>query len=74
MGYPNLKAEMARANLEIKDLMAVTGKSRPGISNNLNGRGSFSVDESLAIRNNLFPDLTIDYLFASDEETPGRAG
>ena len=69
MGYPNLKAEMARANLGIKDLMVVTGKSRPGVSNNLNGRGKFSIDESLAIRNNLFPDLSIDYLFASDEET-----
>lgn len=69
MGYPNLRAEMARANLGIKDLMVVTGKSRPGVSNNLNGRGKFSIDESLAIRNNLFPDLSIDYLFASDEET-----
>ncbi len=68
MGYPNLRAEMARANIGIKDLMVVTGKSRPGVSNNLNGRGKFSIDESLAIRNNLFPDLTIDYLFASDEE------
>lgn len=69
MGYPNLRAEMARANIGIKDLMVVTGKSRPGVSNNLNGRGKFSIDESLAIRNNLFPDLSIDYLFASDEET-----
>ena len=68
MGYPNLKAEMARANLGIKDLMVVTGKSRPGVSNNLNGRGKFSIDESLAIRDRLFPDLTVDYLFASDED------
>lgn len=68
MGYPNLRAEMARSNIGIKDLMVVTGKSRPGVSNNLNGRGKFSIDESLAIRNNLFPDLPIDYLFASDEE------
>lgn len=69
MGYPNLRAEMARTNVGIKDLMVVTGKSRPGVSNNLNGRGKFSIDESLAIRNNLFPNLSIDYLFASDEET-----
>ena len=68
MGYPNLRAEMARANIGIKDLMVVTGKSRPGVSNNLNGRGKFSIDESLASRNNLFPELTIDYLFAADEE------
>lgn len=70
MGYPNLKAEMARANYGIKDLMDVTGKSRAGISNNLNGRGSFSIDESIAIRNNLFPSLSIDYLFSPDREIP----
>ena len=56
MGYPNLRAEMARSNprVEIKDLMQVTGKSRAGVSNNLNGKGSFSVAESLAIRNTFF--------------------
>lgn len=72
MGYANLKAEMARANIGIKDLMVVTGKSRPGISNNLNGRGKFSIDESFAIRNNLFPDLSIDYLFASADDEKVR--
>lgn len=70
MGYPNLKAEMARTNVEIKDLMEATGKSRAGVSNNLNGRGKFSVADSLSIRNKLFPTLTIDYLFATDPE-PG---
>lgn len=69
MGYPNLKAEMARSNVGVKDLMVVTGKSRAGVSNNLNGRGKFSIDESIAIRNRLFPNASIDYLFASDEDT-----
>ena len=68
MGYPNLKAEMARSNVAVKDLMVVTGKSRAGVSNNLNGRGRFSIDEAVAIRDLLFPNLTIDYLFASDED------
>ncbi len=69
MGYPNLRAEMARMNpkIEIKDIMKVTGKSRAGVSNNLNGKGAFSVAESLAIRNAYFPELSIDYLFAPDE-------
>lgn len=68
MGYPNLKAEMARDNIGIKDLMEVTGKSRSAVSNNLNGRGKFSVEDSLKIRNNLFPKLSIDYLFGSEKE------
>ena len=69
MGYKNLKAEMARSNVEIKDLMRVTGKSRSGISNNLNGKGKFSVEDGLSIRNSLFPDLSIDYLFKPDDDT-----
>lgn len=68
MGYPNLKAEMARSKVGVKDLMEVTGKSRAAVSNNLNGRGKFSVEESLAIRSSLFPKLSIDYLFGSEEE------
>ncbi len=68
MGYPNLQAEMARSKIRIKDLMEVTGKSRPAVSNNLNGRGKFSVEDSLKIRNKLFPKLSIDYLFGSEEE------
>lgn len=76
MGYPNLKAEIARSNVGIKDIMEVTGKSRPGVSNNLNGRGKFSVDEAILIRNKLFPRLTIDYLFSSEakEESDGISG
>lgn len=67
MSYSNLRAEMARKNISITDLMKVTGKSRSGVSNNLNGKGSFSVNESLAIRNRFFPELSIDYLFSNEE-------
>lgn len=76
MGYPNLRAEMARSNprIEIKDLMKVTGKSRAGISNNLNGKGSFSVAESIAIRNTFFPGFSIDYLFAPDDVVEQEGG
>ena len=66
VSYPNLRAEMARENIAITDLMRVTGKSRSGVSKNLNGKGCFSVDESLAIRDDLFPDLSIDYLFSNE--------
>ena len=74
MGYPNLKAEMARSNMGIKDLMEVTGKSRPGVSNNLNGRGKFSADEAILIRNSLFPKLSIDYLFAPEAKETNEDG
>ena len=64
MSYPNLRAEMARNGIGIKELMDVTGKSRPAISNNLNGKGPFTVDESVSIKTILFPSMSIDYLFA----------
>ena len=66
--YPNLKAEMARNNIEIKMIMDATGKSRAAVSNNLNGRGSFSIDEAIKIRNTLFPTISIDYLFSLGEK------
>ena len=73
--YPNLKAEMARNNVEIQDLVDVTGKSRAAVSNNLNGRGSFSINEAISIKNRLFPSFTIDYLFALEPfEIAGSRG
>lgn len=62
--YPNLKAEMARNDVDIQAIMDVTGKSRAAVSNNLNGRGSFSIGEAIKIKNTLFPMFTIDYLFS----------
>ncbi len=64
--YPNLKAEMARNNIEIKEIMAATGKSRAAVSNNLNGRGSFSIDEAIKIKRSVFPSFSIDYLFSDN--------
>ena len=66
--YPNLKAEMARNNILIEKLMEVTGKSRSGVSNNLNGKGAFTVDEAIKIRNSIFPSMTIDYLFSLSDK------
>lgn len=66
--YCNLKAEMARKQIEIPAIMSVTGKSRAAVSKNLNGKGNFSVTEAISIRNNLFPDLSIDYLFSVSKE------
>ncbi len=65
--YYNLKAEMARNKIEIPAIMRVTGKSRSAVSKNLNGTGSFTVAEAIEIKNKLFPDLTIDYLFSIDK-------
>ena len=63
MEYGNLKAEMTRRHILINELSRVTGKSRSAVSKNLNGFGSFTVDEAMAIRDAFFPEVSIDYLF-----------
>lgn len=65
--YANLRAEMARNRIEIQSIMNVTGKSRAAVSNNLNGRGAFTIDEAIKIKKNLFPTLSIDYLFEPEK-------
>lgn len=66
LGYPNLKAEMARRNISVSEIAGAAGKSIPATSNNLNGRGSFTVDEAVKIRDKKFPEMSIDYLFSEE--------
>ncbi len=66
--FKNLKAELARkglsANNEIAKILGCTDRSA---SNKLNGKTALTVREAEAIKNSLFPHLTLDYLFATDE-------
>lgn len=66
--YPNLAAEVARNQIDYKELYtttaADTGKSVGTISNWVTGRaGEMTVSAALSIRNNYFPGMTLDYLF-----------
>lgn len=67
MAYLNLRAEMARRGVMIKDLVEVTGKSRSAVSLNLKGNGEFSVGESIKIKERFFPDMDYEVLFAKEE-------
>lgn len=67
MSYRNLKAEMKRNELGVALIANAIHKSVSATSKNLNGKGQFSVKESLIIRNSFFPDCTIDYLFSTEE-------
>lgn len=66
--YPNLKAEMARkkiTQLAIAECLNVTPTT---ISLKLNGKAKLLLPECMKIKNNFFPDCSLEYLFASDEE------
>lgn len=64
----NLSVAMARRGVKIKDLIAATGLCQKSVYNKLHGVTPFTVDEAIAIRGNLFPDLPIEWLFAAERE------
>lgn len=65
MAYPNLAAEMARRDLDAKDLAKVAQKSPDTIRNWLKGKGDFPVAIAFLIQRQLFPECKVTYLFDS---------
>lgn len=66
--FPNLEAEMARSKitqLQMAEMLQVTPTT---LSFKLNGKSSFSLKECVLIKQLMFPDKTLDYLFATDEQ------
>lgn len=65
--YPNLRAEMARKRIRIKDLAGCIGMSYSATYKKITGVTDFTLDEIVKIRQTLFPEHTIDYLFKKEE-------
>ena len=66
--FPNLEAEMARSKitkLKMAEMLQVTPTT---LSFKLNGKSSLSLKECVLIKQLMFPDKTLDYLFATDEQ------
>ena len=66
--FPNLEAEMARSKitqLQMAEMLQVTPTT---LSFKLNGKSSLSLKECVLINQLMFPDKTLDYLFATDEQ------
>jgi predicted transcriptional regulator len=64
--FKNLAAEMARHGLAVKDICDCLGVSEKTARNYLNGATKISWFDVLKIRNTLFSNLEISYLFAID--------
>ena len=60
--YANLEAEMIRTGVENRDLARIIGKNERTVRNKKSGETEFTYAEALAIRDNLFPELTLEYL------------
>lgn len=59
---------MARRGVKVPALARACNKSVSATSKNLNGKGFFTISDASRIRDDLFPDLTIDYLFLDESE------
>lgn len=62
----NLRGEMAKRKVSIEDLASLLGVHRNSVANKLNGDSAFSVEQSFAIQETYFPDLTLKYLFSTE--------
>jgi hypothetical protein len=71
--FPNLCAELARNKLSIKKLSKMSGIKYDSLKNKLAGNTEFKRNEMFLIKSKVFPNMSIDYLFATDDE-PKKAG
>lgn len=65
--YRNLEAEMVREGVTRKNLAEALNVRYATIIDKLKGRYSFTLDEAFVIRNKFFPNLTLEYLFETEE-------
>ena len=74
MVYPNLKAEMARQGYTGSDIAKALGIHVSGAYLLLSGKRSLPIRKAMQIRNELFPGMTLDYLFdpAGDGEREAK--
>ena len=65
--FNNLNAEMARKTVSIKALAEATGINYESLKNKMSGTTEFKRNEMIQIKKE-FPDCSLDYLFATENE------
>ncbi len=70
IAFQNLRAEMARNNIAIKDMAKVVGVTRETMSNKLSRKTSINLDEAFLIVSKCFPGTDIWLLFKELSEEP----
>lgn len=69
--FPNLEAELARTKTTRAELAKILGITPTTLSLKLNGKGTLSLKECVKIKNSVFPDKSLDYLFQTEEQEGG---
>lgn len=67
--FPNLAAEMVRGGKSIEDVAKTLECSVNTAYRRLNGKSELSFESARRIRDNLFPTMSIEYLFAGKDDT-----
>ena len=63
ISYENLRAEMGRKNITIKDMASLCGYSRDRLARKLSKKTPLNLAEAFQIQQKVFPDKDIYYLF-----------
>lgn len=66
----NLEAEMKRNKISRSDIANLLGLSYRTIHSRFNGESEWGYAECVKVRDTYFPDKSLDYLFATDDEMP----
>ena len=64
----NLKAEMARGGIKTSDIARVINKTDKCARMKVAGQTGFTFNECMTIHRTLFPDCSIEYLFAEEAD------
>lgn len=65
--YKRLRAEMFAKHLTYQQVATEIGISKFTLSKKMAGRTEFCRDEMFAIQSKFFPNLTLEYLFSTEE-------
>lgn len=72
--FENLRAEMARKNITIKEIAKTIGVNRDTLGKKFSGKSPLNLDEAFLIQKRFFPDTEIQLLFQELNENPRKAG
>lgn len=64
--YKNLVAEMAKKAITKRAMARQLNLCETTLQNKIKGKSRFDIEESFAIKEQFFPDLELQYLFANE--------
>lgn len=69
MAYPNLNAELKRYDITQDEMAERIGRRPETVNRWLNGKNKMPVEACFQIKEQLFPSMSVDYLFAEEPIT-----